>query len=626
MAGPYRQEGRVAHLATPLGPDELVLSRFDATEGLSELFEFRVEALRSAESGGPDLDFDSAIGQHCTITVNTADGRQRYFDGILTETQWLGMRTDAFVYRLVLRPWLWLMSFRSDCAIFHEMTAPDIIAKVFGRHGFAKFDKRLSKSYPTLEYCVQYRESDMAFVRRLMEQHGIAFYFRHEDGQHTLVMADASSSYDPIPGGTRSYIAVERQSHRDKEYFHRWMPARRFTSGAVMLKDYNFETPAAEMKADKSGDAKYENGTLEVYDYPGKYLKQADGKTYAQARLDMHRGADGHFLAEGDCVGCAPGLHVTLANHPDSAQNKEYLALRCSHTFVAEEYRSGGGAGEGDFYEGRYEFIRSDKPYAPPLVTEKPFVHGPQTALVIGEGEIDVDKYGRILVRFFWDRQSDRSMRCRLAQVWSGKNWGGVYIPRVGMEVIVQFLEGDPDHPLVIGTVYNAQNMPPYTLPDQKYLAGVKSQSTPKAAASEAPASSSSSSASSSPPGGGGRGYNEFVLDDTMGSELVRLHAERDQEVKIKHDERRKVGNDRQSEIGQNDTLDVGDKLHITAGTEIVLTTGMSKITMKKDGTIRIEGRDITVKAAGQLTTKGIIVNHSADATMTIKGGIVEIN
>ena len=603
MASSLRQDKHLARLDTPGERDRLVLTSFECIEGASELFEYRINAL-SRES---NIDFDSMLGRNCTVTFNTQGGGKRFFDGMLAEAQWLGPTSgsskelEEHAYSLVLRPWLWLLSFRHNCLIFHEKTAPKIIEEIFGKHDFADFKNNLSRDYPELEYCVQYRESDMAFVCRLMEQNGISYYFEHSKGAHKLILADEASTFKTIDGGSRRFSPGSPDRAAKKETFHSLIPKRRFTSGKVTLKDYDFKKPSADLTADKTGDAKFENGKLEVYDYPGKYVERADGVGYATSRLNMERGFDGHFDATGDCVSCFPGALVSLTGHPDGKLNQEYLALRCVHTFSGQYYGlSDAAVGEG--YQGRFELIKSDMPYAPPMVTERPVIGGAQTAEVVGDGEIHVDKYGRIRVRFHWDTQEDQSMWCRVAQVWSGKQWGGIFIPRVGMEVVVQFLEGDPDQPLVIGAVYNNENMPPFKLPDNKTIAGIKSNSSP-----------------------GGGGYNELIFEDKAGKELVRMNAQKDLKSTVGHNETRSIANNRSTSVGGNDTLSVGDTLSITAGTKVEITVGTSKITMVPEK-ITIESLMIEINALTSLKTTALTSEHMAAALMDIKGVLVKIN
>ncbi|MCX7902524.1 MAG: type VI secretion system tip protein VgrG, partial [Burkholderiaceae bacterium] len=505
-----RQEKRAGILETPLGADKLAVVRFDGSEGINELFEWRIEAL-SADGG---IDFDQLIGKHATLTINSVNGRKRKFDGIVVETQWLGVRDHFHAYRLVLRPWLWVLSQRTDSYIFHDMSVTDIIADVFSDHGaLADFDDRTGGPYEPIEYCVQYRESDMAFVCRLMEEFGISYSFVHSDGAHKLVMSDANTQFDTAEGGSRRYIALSGQDRRVEECIHSLVPGRRFTSGKATWKDYNFKKPTAGMLAEKEGTASYEHAGKELYDYPGRYPELGLGQTFAQVQLEAQEALDRRCMAAGNSPTLFAGSLVTLTGHPASACNIEYLVLRSQHAFVSQSYRSGAGQGGEDSYEGQYELLDSSIPLRPLLVTPCPMVNGPQTAFVVGKQgeEIDCDEYGRILVRFHWDRENDQSMRCRVAQNWAYKQWGGMIIPRIGMEVMVDFLDGDPDRPLVTGAVYNGDNMPPYTLPEHKTKSVFRTR-THK-----------------------GAGFNELTFEDEKGREEIYLHAQRDLTFKVEN-------------------------------------------------------------------------------------------
>ena len=599
MASSYTQDKRIGKLETPLGKDKLALLAFDGREAMSDVFEYRVEAVSQDKA---ILVFDDAVGKHCTITLNTIGGGERIIDGILAEASWIGTRREGHIYELVLRPWLWVLSKRVNSLIFHDKTAPQIIEKIFQEHsGLADFRQSLSKSYPTLEYVAQYRESDMEFVCRLMEEHGISYHFRHAKGKHTLVMGDGTSAYATVPRSSRPFIAIDARHRRDSEHLALWRPERKFTTGKVAMTDYDFKKPSANMKADKTGDASYENGKLESYIYPGRYVDPSHGQDYAQVHLDRHRAEDQRYYAEGDCASFFPGALFTLSDHPDGNQNKQYLVLGVSHEFQGESYRS--GTGDAASYTGKYELMRADKQFAPSASTPKPYIRGPQTAEVVGDGEIDCDKYGRILVRFHWDRKSDQSRRVRVAQVAAGKSWGAIFTPRIGMEVMVDFLEGDPDQPIITGCVYNGENMPPFGLPGSKNISGWKSNSTT-----------------------GGGGYNEFVMDDSKGKELVRMHAQYDLDSTIENDERRLIENDRKTTIHNNDTLDVTNEIMIKAGQKITLMVGASKITMDMMS-IKIESPMVEITTSLQFKSESkLLSEHKAGALMNINGTIVKIN
>jgi type VI secretion system secreted protein VgrG len=613
MADGMKQAGRIARLTTPLGADELVLTQLHVSEGLSELFEISIEALSKTE----DFDFDRLLGQACTVTFEQFHGATRHFNGVMTGAEWHGQDYDGHTYRLTLRPWLWLLGQTSDCRIFHKKTVLDILKEVFRDRGFQQ-DVRdaTSESYPKIEYCVQYRETDLNFVQRLMEQFGIYYFFEHSDGRHVLVLADAKSSHKPVEKLTSLHYQPQNVDDRhDRQSVGYWVSGRMHRTGKVALNDYNFETPTANLLADKSMPEGHSHDAMERYDYPGRYPARSEGTGIAQARVEAARALDRRRSGSGPAPSLAPGGLIKLEGHPRRSENVEFLVLRCRHTFRTEAYRSSGAAsGGGVPYSGAYEFLPSERRFRAAEVTPKPVVHGPQTAVVIGDQgdkseEIDVDKYGRILVRFHWDRKKGQSCRVRVAQVWAGKSWGGQVIPRLGQEVVVEFLEGDPDRPLVTGAVYNADNMPPYTLPDNKTMAGVKSNSTK-----------------------GGNGYNEFVFEDKKGSEKIRMHAEKDHEVKIEDSETVKIVKDRTHTIEQGN-----DKLTVSIGKQDV-SIGMSRKTdvkvmdelhvgvalkISSDAVVQVSANAAIQLAVGgssiAITPAGIIIT----APMTIINGPV---
>jgi type VI secretion system secreted protein VgrG len=582
MALGLKQQLRIAELKTPLGKDKLVLTRFDGSEGLGELFTYNIEALSATEI----TDFDKALGSKCTVSIKIHD-KTRHFNGVLVEAQWLGMRENSFCYRLVLRPWLWLLSRASDCRIFADMTAKELILEIFAKHAdFATKKDKLTRDYKKLEYYVQYRETDLNFVTRIMEEFGMYYFFEHQDGDHTLVLADAKSSHSTVPAVPYRMLVGKQQ--RKEEHLSHWVPGRRFNTGKVVLNDYDYFKPSASLVSESESASKYQNSKLEVYDYPGRYLEKSDGEKYAKVRLEAEQASDNRCQGAGSAASLYPGALVSLEEHPTGSQNKQYLVVRAMHSLSAETYRSGAPSDSDETYSGRYEFLPSDQPYRSPMLTPKPVVRGPQTAKVVGKGEIDVDEHGRIIVQFHWDRNKDKSRRVRIGQVWSGKKWGGIFIPRVGMEVIVEFLEGDPDQPLVVGTVYNEEYKPPYDLPDDKTIAGWKSETSE-----------------------GGGGYNELVFDDrkTGQGQLIRIHAEKDRKTHVKNDHDEYIGN----------------KMTVEAKLEMKLIVGQSSIVMKPES-ITIKSPKITIKADMILDASSPKTSVTGDVTLTLKGGMIFIN
>ncbi|MBO6509472.1 MAG: type VI secretion system tip protein VgrG [Roseibium sp.] len=605
--GQLRQKNRMAELKSVFGKDELSIVTIECDEAISDDFEIRLEVVSQKE----DLDFDKAIATHMTVKVVTNNGDERFFDGLLTDARWMGHRDAYYIYKLTLRPWYWLLTKNANCRIFKDKSAPDIISEVLGEHDFADHRKKLTESYDPIHYCVQYRESDYDFCCRLMEEFGISYFFEHDDGKHTMILSDAKSSYSPIKGdSTIPFIPLGGDSQRDEEHIYHWIPTRKFRTGKFAVNDYDFEKPSASLEADRDAGSSYRAGSLEHYDYPGRYTEKDKGTNYSKIRLEAEQAADKRIETAGEVSRLYAGGLFTLKDHPHSAQNREYLVVRASHKIITEQYRTGGAGSQGEAYTGTYDVLSTDIPFRTPALTRKPRIPGPQTAKVVGQGEIDVDEYGQIMVEFHWDRDKTQSRRVRVAQVWSGKQWGGVYIPRVDQEVIIQFLEGDPDQPIVIGTVYNADNMPPYSLPGDKNISGVKSNSTV-----------------------GGGGYNEFIFDDTSGQELIGTHAQKDMETVIENDEKHHVKNcretkidvDRTETVGMNTTEDIGMNWKVTSGMKIEFICGASKIVMTP-ASIQIESPTIDVKAMGTLTAKGTLTNVEGSALLKLKGGLVMIN
>ncbi len=595
------QETRVAKLTTPLGKDVLVLESFNCREGLGELFEFHVDALSEAEE--PPIDFDKVIGNNCCVSIKRHDDSERHFSGVLTEAQWRGTRVvqkvekkgNFHTYSLVLRPWLWMLSRVSDCFIFSDKTIPDIIKEIFKKHPFAHLGEwSLTGSYPELEYCVQYRETDLQFVCRLMEEAGIYYFFEHSETGHNLILADSSAAHKDKQGGSELVYIPLGTGQRDEEFLHTWFAGRRFASGKFALNDYDYMKPNKDLMSEREGGGAYKNANLERYDHPGRFEEKSVGLDYAGFRLEAEQATDRRCKAEGDAVSCCPGMLMKLVDHPEKSQNVEYLIVHAEHAFSSNFYRSGGGSNAEEIYSGHYEFLPKDIQFRMPQVTPKPVIHGLQTAKVAGEGEIDVDECGRIIVNFYWDREKKNSRRVRIAQVWSGNKWGGIFIPRVGMEVVIEFIDGDPDRPLVTGTVYNGENTVPYDLPTEKTIAGVKSKSSE-----------------------GGDGYNEFVFDDDKGKELIRLHGQRNMEAKIENDVTKDVGN--------NQTETIGNVWKVTAINKIEFIVGSSKIVMDPKS-ITIESITITIKAQAVLEASSTLTTVKASGILTLQGGLVKIN
>lgn len=521
--------------------------RFQGDEGVNTLGSFRVEVM----SPGMAVNLDAVLGLHGTVAINTLQHGARHYDGIITEAEVIGERKGDWLYALTLRPWFWLTGLRQNQRIFHDRTAPQIVATVLGEHAFVH-EARLGKSYEPIEYVVQYGETDLAFVSRMLERFGISYHFEHELKSHTMVLTDAMEGFVKAPGGSRVFEPVERQHRATAEHFNIFSAGRQMTTGRVKLTDYNFKTPTAAMVVDQAGDAAHAEGRIESYRYPGVYPAQGEGRGVVRLRTDQVRGRDGLFTARGDTASLSPGMLVGLKNHPDKALNgKSYLLVAASHSYTSEGYKTGEAEGTpGDAYAGDYGFHPQARPFVPAIVTPVARVQGPQTAVVVGEGEIDCDEYGRILVRFHWDLNAEISMRCRVSQNWAGNGWGGMVIPRIGMEVLVEFLEGDPDKPLVTGCVYNGRNKVPYGLPENKTRSTFKTNTHQ------------------------GAGYNELRFEDQRDEEEVFMHAQKDHNTIIENDETHSIGHDRKKSVGNDQAEAIGHDKTIGVGNDHTETIG----------------------------------------------------
>lgn len=614
--GDLKQDKRIGEFTTPLGKDELVLTRFFGTEGLGELFEYAVEAISETEN----INFDGAIGRSCSLKLKAHDRPDRIFNGIMVNAQWLGASGIYYHYRIVLRPWFWLCDQKADCRIFLNKSVTDIIQEVFSKGGFNDFELRTTNTYDKIEYCVQYRETDFAFVSRLMEQFGIYYFFEHSESKHMMIIADSPSSHKTIPGhATIPYIALGGADQRIEEHIYRWASERRFRTGTIELNDYDYLNPKKNLKTSEEATESYTRSKLKVYDFPGKYDDEGKGKKFAKIRLDGEQALDHRRHSTGDAPGLYPGGVVTLEKHPTKDENREYLVVRANHSFSTEAYRTGGGAGGDEAYFGNYEFLPKKQPFRSLMVTPKPKIHGIQTAKVIGNKgeeneEISTDAHGRIWVQFFWDHEKSISCPIRIAQVWAGKKWGGIFIPRVGMEVVVEFLEGDPDRPLVTGCVYNGDYKVPYDLPDNKTQAGLKSDSSK-----------------------GHGGYNEFMFEDQKGSEKIRMHAEKDHEVTIRNSETTKIGEifappkgspSRSTTLQSGDdqlTIQTGDQtISIPAGNQTT-TVAMNIATTANISITLTVGMSTVNITPGSITLTSGVINIAATSAVNIVGSAVNI-
>ncbi|PJI84914.1 type VI secretion system secreted protein VgrG [Yoonia maricola] len=548
----FSQADRQGRLSTILSKDALVLLRMDGTEELSGDFTWRVEAL----SDDPALDLHGLLGTHATVEVDHADGT-RAFDGIVCEAEARGASENGHRYDLILRPWLHVAGLRRNMRIFHDKTVVQIVEEVLGAYahlGDPHLDVQVTGEYPVLEYTVQYGESDADFMRRQLERHGISWSWRHVAGSHTLLLTDAAFSLPEVPGAARPYYGVAGYHRHEEEHFRLWTAAERITTGAVRLTEYNFKTPSASQEVEQAGEATHPNGDMESYDWPGDYLDQGAGRDVVARRTDAARGQAPRHRAEGDVASLGAGWRVTLkGDDVPGATGRTFVCLKAEHRFRAQGYGSGDSGGDETPYDGSYVLMPDDTPYRPEQRTVGPKVQGPETAVVVGEGEIDCDVHGRIRVQFHWDLDAAHTMWVRVSQNWAGKGWGGMVIPRIGMEVIVEHLRGDPDKPIVTGCVYNGKNTPPYELPEHKTRSTFKTDTHQ------------------------GEGFNELRFEDEKDKEEIFLHAQKDHNTTILHNESHQIGNDRSKLVGNDQKERVNRDKQIDVGRDHVETIGQDE-------------------------------------------------
>jgi len=655
---------------------EVRVVRFSGQEELSRPFVFRLE-LASEDHA---IEFAQVV-DHSAVLGIVRDGDMRYVNGIVSRFEQGEIGTRFALYHVELVPKIWRLAYRHNCRIFQDKTAPAIIKQILTEVGLGGDEYRqvLQGQHPTREYCVQYRESELDFISRLMEEEGIFYYFEHADDKHVMVMADTSSVHPAVSGDGKARYIPRQAGLVSEEHVFAFRYAEEIRPGVSTLRDFNFKKPAQDLDGTFRAD---QDARLEYYDYPGRYDESGVGAALAKVRLQELRVPRKTGAGAGVCANFLPGYTVTLKEFPRDSLNIKYLLVgvitEAAQPQALEETAGDGGTE----FSNTFTCIPFTVPYRAPRLTTKPFVKGSQTAIVVGPPgeEIYTDTYGRIKVQFHWDREGQRNERSscwiRTSQAWAGAAWGAMSIPRIGHEVIVDFLEGDPDRPIITGRVYHGTNRPPDALPANKTRTTLKTNSSK-----------------------GGGGSNELRFEDRKNQEQIYLHAQKDQDNVVEHDETTKVGHDRTETVGNDETTrighdrtetvgndetiaigmsrtetvghneqvsitlmrthsvgvndmlnvgaaqeitvggaqvvsvglaralsvglnhitNVGKHLSITAGDSVSIVTGKASITMNKDGTIVITGTDISITGSGNLSAK-------ASKAVVIKGQTISEN
>ncbi|MES2771388.1 MAG: type VI secretion system tip protein VgrG [Pseudomonadota bacterium] len=617
------QEHHPIAVSCALGKEVLLFHGMSGTEALSELSEYQVSLL----SEKSDLKIDAVLATNLTVSIDLPQGGKRHFNGFVTRFALTGRQGRYATYQATIRPWLWFLTRSADCRIFQEKNVVDILKIVFDSYSLADFDTScLTGEYPPLPYCVQYRETDFEFVSRLMAREGIYYYFKSQLGRHTLVLADSYAAHDDLPGNASlPFMPQHGESATRQDVINEWLLGGEIQSGSYALKAFDFQKPFADLLVKSSLPRHHPQAKHELFDYPGQFIDSRRGNAYAQNRIEAVHTQYERVEAATQARHFFPGALFALTGHPRTDQNKHYLIVSAHYVLAANTYEST-DTEPLPALRCRFSALNKEHAYRPPYSARKPLVQGPQTAMVVGKAgeEIWTDKYGRIKVQFHWDRLAtgDERSSCwvRVAQGWAGKHWGSAFIPRVGQEVIVSFLEGDPDQPLVTGSVYNTNTMPPYSLPENATRSTLKSHSSK-----------------------GGGGYNELRFEDKKGKEQLFIHAAKDQDNRVENDSRESVGHnrhlsveqslfeqvhtDRHSQVGGDHnekiggtlSLQVGKNMQLKAAAEYGLDSG-SDIHIKAGMNIVIEaGASITLKAGG-----GFIV--IGPSSVTVSGTPILLN
>jgi len=645
------QSNRSLEIQTPLGENVLGLRSILVREHLGR--PFVIEAQMSSDD--PDIKFDAIVGHPVVVRLDLGGGGRRFYHAFVSRFVLTGSDERYTHYRAELVPWLWVMTRSADCRIFQEMSVPDIVQSVFRDRGAKDFESRLSETYPTLTNCVQYRETDFNFVSRLLEQEGIAYYFKHDDEKASLILVDTMEAYEPVEGHETFRFTPVGGAERQMETIVQWTVEQELQPTQYSISDFNYLKPKAVMLKLSQVEKQHAINDRQVFDYPGEYVEPADGERLARTRLEEIQTSAEVVRGETTFFGFSAGNTFTLTEHPRADQNRKYLITSVNLFWDAGEFSTQ----TDPLLETHCQFtaIPATQFFRPARVTPKPLIQGPQSAIVVGpEGEeIHTDEHGRVKVHFFWNRESkgdDKSSAwVRVAQAWAGKKWGAFYLPRIGHEVLVEFMEGDPDRPIILGSVYNADNKPPYDLPANKTKSTLKSLSSK-----------------------GGDGYNEMRFEDLKGSEEIFIHAQKNLEVRVKaahqtsvggvrdlhvHGDTRtklhaehhlhivgdeftsydadrhekvtgntqaktegnvsiEVGGDRMVKIGASDNLKVvGDLAVKTDGSS---SLSSSEIHLKAGGIIALEGQEIHLKASSK-----IILEAGSQISLKVGGDFIDI-
>jgi type VI secretion system secreted protein VgrG len=647
---PSGQAGQFISITSPLGRDALVLQKFTGQEGISQLFKFKLELI----SEQAPVQLESIIGQNVTVSLTLNDGGNRYFNGFVSEFAQTDQDSQFTYYQAQIVPWLWFLGHTSDSRIFQNRTIPEILMQIFQDFGFRDFKSALRGAYERHEVVVQYRETEFNFISRLMEKEGIFYFFEHEQGKHTLILSDNPAAHPILPATPTVSYQPGDGSEAGADVVTRIALKREWYPGRYAMNDYNFTTPSTSLEVGLASTVEVGgNHRYELYEHPGDYRRKAQGDLLGRIRMQEIESISQAVSGTSRCRALAAGYRFTLAGHSRQDLNRAYVVTKVQHQMQA-------GTDGTAAYTNDFMAIPDSVPFRPLRLTPQPVVRGPESGVVVGPKgeEIYVDEYGRVKVQFYWDREGKRDENSsgwiRVAQPWAGNQWGSLFIPRIGDEVLIEFVHGDLSRPYVTGSLYNGEDRPPYALPAGRTITTIKSHSSK-----------------------GGGGSNELRFEDKKNSEEIYFHAQKNWRTVIENDEAETIGNnqtlqvggnqnttvgraqtltigaacqvtvgaamservgsDKQLEIGATLTETIGRDLKLTVGNdgrvafgknlvlnagngiaietqktvtisaadEVTLKCGQASVVLKKNGDISISGKEISVKASGDLVLKG---------------------
>lgn len=617
MHEPITQANRSLSITTSAGEDVLLLDTISGMEGVSRPFRFNLTLLADTQAGNDaKVKAHTLVGSSFVISIVLEDGKTRYINGLCESFRTEGQDDFYAYYSAVIVPWLSFLNLRANCRIFEKQTVPDIIASVVSDAGFSgQFSNKLTATYTSWDYCVQYRETDFAFISRLMEAEGISYYFEHTDQGHTMTLIDAASSFQPLPNQNKFSFAPATGLPDMSDTIRAWTSEERVHTGKWSARDYHHEMPSSSLEVTQpSTEVASAVQSFETYDYPGEYAKKFNDPESRLGDVSPEGTKIDEFRIEAEetlrvvnsgwsrCRTFVPGYQINVDGDPAAGS---YLLTEVN--LQAAQYPAyGNREADRDPYRNTFSCIDSSITYRPLALTRKPVIMGLQTGLVVDESsagnseEIWPDKFGRIRVRFNWDRDNKYSCWLRVIQPWAGNMWGQQWLPRTGDEVAISFLEGDPDCPVVVGSIYNATNMPIFALPDNKTQSGIQTHSSPK---------------------GGASNYNMLRFEDKKDSEEIYIQAEKDWNSLIKHDETRTVKNNRTTTIHVNDTRTVetgDDKLDVQQGKRTLTIMGNLSTTVQQGDISETaqQGNISTTASMGNISTTASMGNISTTANM----------